>query len=274
MLSPIGSCTSEKGGTFDTVHIRFKRNTYNALVAEVQYVQKSTGTIVYTKEIQMPADIDSYGINTLLPRTWYMNDAINADDGDPVKVRNGLKAVWYKEDCMIKLSSGTYVGLSDDSQSYLHNKVVEVESDDAAYRICDINPNAETKLISNIKGVQNEKINGTFKITSESRWVKPVVTGGKGTFRGETPDTSKQSLFIWGQEATALEDTEHTYNLFLFGKKIQWNTFAGHRKVDFWSPLNLLFVPKGVANPYTYDSISSNFTHWFKVNISKNIKDT
>ena len=275
MLSPIGSCTSGKGGTFDTVHIRFKRNTYNALVAEVQYVQKSTGTVVYTKEIQMPADIDSYGINTLLPRTWYMNDAININDGDPVKVRNGLRAVWYKEDCMIKLSSGTYVGLSDDSQSYLHNKVVEVESDDAAYRICDINPNAETKLISNIKGVQNEKINGTFKITSESRWVKPVCASDNGTFRGETPDTSKQPLFIWGQEAVGHEDSKRqTNNLFLFGKKVQWNTYAGHRKLDWWSPLNLLFVPKGVANPYTYDSISSNFTHWFKVNISKNIKDT
>lgn len=277
MLSSIGSCTSgkEKDETFDTVHIRFKRNTYNALVAEVQYVQRSTGTIAYTKEIQMPAGIDSYNINTLLPRTWYMDHATNFEDGDPVRVRNDLKAVWYEEDCMIKLSNGSSVGLSADTQAYSHNKVVEIESNDAAYRICDINPNAETKLISNIKGVQNEKINGTFKITSESRWVKPVCVSDNGTFRGETPDTSKQSLFIWGQEAIGHEDSKRrTNNLFLFGKKVQWNTYAGHRKLDWWSPLNLLFVPKGVANPYTYDTISSNFTHWFKVNISKNIKDT
>ena len=165
-------------------------------------------------------------------------------------------------------STGEYVAnLNSSDEDLITNKVV--------YRICDINPNAETKLISNIKGVQNEKVNGTFKITSESRYVKPVCGGNyaSGGFRGETPDTSSAPLFIWGQEAVAREG-EKTAMTYLFGKLVQWNKQSGHRNLDWWSPLNMLFVPKGVANPYTYSDTFSNFTHWFKVNISKNIKDT
>lgn len=274
LFSPIGSCVGGREKEFpEFVHIKFKRNELGLQVAEVSFID-GEGTTLSASDIQMPLDIDSYNINTLIPRTFYMNEAINTDDGDPVKNRK-LRAVWYKDDCMIRRNDGTEIGLSTESQTISINKVEVIESDTVAYKICDINPNAETKLISNIKGVQNEKVNGTFKITSQSRWVKPVCTADKGTFRGETPDTSKQPLFIWGQEAIGHKGGKRlTCNLFLFGKKVQWNTYAGHRKLDWWSPLNMLFVPRGVPNPYTYDSPSSDFTHWFKVNISKNIKDT
>lgn len=272
-FSPIGSCFGGREEYPEFVHIKFKRNELGLQVAEVSFID-GEGTTLSTRDIQMPLDIDSYNINTLIPRTWNMDEAINTDDGDPVRYRS-LRDVWYKDDCMIRRNDGTEIGLSTESQTISINKVEVIESDTVAYKICDINPNAETKLISNIKGVQNEKVNGTFKITSQSRWVKPVCTADKGTFRGETPDTSKQPLFIWGQEAIGHKGGKRlTCNLFLFGKKVQWNTYAGHRKLDWWSPLNMLFVPRGVPNPYTYDSPSSDFTHWFKVNISKNIKDT
>ena len=273
MFSPIGACMGGREEFPRFIHIQFKRNEFGIRVAEVNFVDKDGG-VISTRDIQMPLDIDSYNINTLIPRTWYMNEAINTADGDPVKDRNP-RAVWYKEDCMIRKSDGTEIGLSTESQTISVNKVKVEQSDTAAYRICDINPYAETKLISNIKGVQNEKVNGTFKITSESRYVKPVCGGNyaSGGFRGETPDTSSAPLFIWGQEAVAREG-EKTAMTYLFGKLVQWNKQSGHRNLDWWSPLNMLFVPKGVANPYTYSDTFSNFTHWFKVNISKNIKDT
>ena len=274
-LAPIGSCKSSvKYSISDFFHIRFKYNEFGMKVAEVKFVNKE-GTLLSTGEIQMPLDIDSYNINTLIPRHFNMGAAVNANEGDPVMPRDGIWSVWYKDDCMIRKSDGTEIGLSTESQTISVNKVEVIESDTAAYRICDINPNAETKLISNIKGVQNEKVNGTYKITSESRYVKPVCGGNyaSGGFRGETPDTSNAPLFIWGQEAVAREG-EKTAMTYLFGKLVQWNKQSGHRNLDWWSPLNMLFVPKGVANPYTYSDTFSNFTHWFKVNISKNIKDT
>lgn len=274
--APIGNCQShiveETSEAFDFVYIQFKRNEFGTLVAEVKFVNND-GVTISKREIQMPADIDSYNINTLIPRTWYMDDTVNSIAGDPVKTES--REVWYADDCMILRKDGTEIGLSTESQTISVNTIKVVESDSAAYRICDINPNTNTRLISNIKGVQNEKVNGTYKITSESRWVKPVCGIDNGIFRGETPDTSNNSLFIWGQEAQGHEDSKSKrHNLYLFGKLVQWNQYAGHRRLDWWSPLNMLFVPKGVENPYTYDKISANFTHWFKVNISKNIKDT
>ena len=273
LFSPIGSCIAGKEENPKFVHIKFKRNELGLRVAEVGFVD-SEGVTLSTRDIQIPLDIDSYNINTLIPRTWYMDDAINTADGNPVEDRN-LKAVWYKDDCMIRRNDNTEIGLSTESQTISVNKVEVIESDTAAYKICDINPNAETKLISNIKGVQNEKVNGTFKITSQSRYAKPVCGGNysSGGFRGETPDTSSAPLFIWGQEAVAREG-EKTAMTYLFGRLVQWNKQSGHRNLDWWSPLNILFVPKGVANPYTYSDTFSDFTHWFKVNISKNIKDT
>lgn len=218
-------------------------------------------------------DIAKYNINCIMFGNNAEANTENATSPLGLMENNFYHKTWYSV-----TQGGGISYLNTDGQNLITNEVVVEESDSAAYRICDINPEADTKLISNIKGVQNEKINGTYKITSESRWVKPVCGVDKPSsgFRGETPDTSKNSLFIWGQEAQSNTD-EGGYGipkLYLFGKMVQWNRKPAHRRLDWWSPLNMLFVPKGVENPYTYDEKYNDFTHWFKVNISKNIKDT
>ena len=218
-------------------------------------------------------DIAKYNINCVMFGNNAEANTENATSPLGLAENNFYHKTWYSV-----TQGGGISYLNTDGQNLITNKVVVEESDSAAYRICDINPDTDTKLISNIKGVQNEKINGTYKITSESRWVKPVcgVDRKSSGFRGETPDTSKNSLFIWGQEAQSNTD-EGGYGipkLYLFGKMVQWNRKPAHRRLDWWSPLNMLFVPKGVENPYAYDEKYNDFTHWFKVNISKNIKDT
>lgn len=223
--------------------------------------------------ISSDIDITKYNINCIMFGNNAEANTENATSPLGLAENNFYHKTWYSV-----TQGGGISYLNTDGQNLITNKVVVEESDSAAYRICDINPDTDTKLISNIKGVQNEKINGTYKITSESRWVKPVCGVDKKSsgFRGETPDTSKNSLFIWGQEAQSNTD-EGGYGipkLYLFGKMVQWNRKPAHRRLDWWSPLNMLFVPKGVENPYTYDEKYNDFTHWFKVNISKNIKDT
>ena len=218
-------------------------------------------------------DIAKYNINCVMFGNNAEANTENATSPLGLAESNFYHKTWYSV-----TQGGGISYLNTDEQNLITNEVVVEESDSAAYRICDINPEADTKLISNIKGVQNEKINGTYKITSESRWVKPVcgVDRQSSGFRGETPDTSNNSLFIWGQEAQSNTD-EGGYGipkLYLFDKLVQWNRKPAHRRLDWWSPLNMLFVPKGVENPYTYDKKYNDFTHWFKVNISKNIKDT
>lgn len=230
------------------------------------------GTIAETT-ISSDIDIDKYNINCIM---FGNNAEANTDDvTSPIGLADNN---FYHETGYAVIQGGNITHLNTSEQNLITNQVVVEESNDAAYRICDINPDTDTKLISNIKGVQNEKINGTYKITSESRWVKPVcgVDRKSSGFRGETPDTSKNSLFIWGQESQSNTDEGGygTPKLFLFGKLIQWNRKPAHRRLDWWSPLNMLFVPKGVENPYTYERNYDDFTHWFKVNISKNIKDT
>ena len=224
-----------------------------------QFMESCDGSVIVAKPFKVSSNKLKMTTGLLVTKNgiYRLPDSVLA-----IPTEKQYRTIYYNT------STGEYVAnLNSFDEDLITNKVV--------YRICDINPDAETKLISNIKGVQNEKVNGTFKITSESRYVKPVCGGNyaSGGFRGETPDTSNAPLFIWGQEAVAREG-EKTAMTYLFGKLVQWNKQSGHRNLDWWSPLNMLFVPKGVANPYTYSDTFSNFTHWFKVNISKNIKDT
>lgn len=236
----------------------------------------NTDESIYKAQLELPQDISRYNINCILPRYFYMGRAVS-DGRMSTIVSPNQDDYWNVSDYLVVNNNVEY-RLNTGDGTYSEYEVVQSESDSAAYRICDINPLADSKLINTINGVLVEDINGTFKITSQSRWVKPVsgVDRASSGFRGETPDTSSKPLFVWGQEAQSNTDEGGygTPKLYLLDKIVQWNRKAGHRRLDWWSPLNMLFVPKGVDNPYTYDKVYNNFTHWFNVNISKNIKDS
>ena len=138
-----------------------------------------------------------------------------------------------------------------------------------AYKICDIDFNSSSKTAGVTAGCQNEDVNGTFKITSQSRWVKPVA---ENTPTDNVVDTTNNPLFVAAIEQIGLEGNPTTTTK-LLGREVSYTRPLHHRDLDTWTPINFLFVPRGVSNPYSVTPANRDFTHKFGVIINKNIKE-
>lgn len=115
-------------------------------------------------------------------------------------------------------------------------------------KIADLNWNRDIDYLNCITKVQSE---GTSDITIRTESKAPDVRAN------EILDTSDEGKFVCGMEWDRHEGQPpaHTY---LLGREVAWNRQTGHRNCNYWSPLNFLFVPKGVPMPYTQDVCPAN----------------
>lgn len=115
-------------------------------------------------------------------------------------------------------------------------------------KIADLNWNRDIDYLNCITKVQSE---GISDITIRTESKAPDVRAN------EILDTSDEGKFVCGMEWDRHEGQPpaHTY---LLGREVAWNRQTGHRNCNYWSPLNFLFVPKGVPMPYTQDVCPAN----------------
>ena len=115
-------------------------------------------------------------------------------------------------------------------------------------KIADLNWNRDIDYLNCITKVQSE---GTSDITIRTESKAPDVRAN------DILDTSDEGKFVCGMEWDRSEGqtTAHTY---LLGREVAWNRQTGHKNRNYWSPLNFLFVPKGVPMPYTQDVCPGN----------------
>lgn len=139
-----------------------------------------------------------------------------------------------------------------------------------AYKICDIDFSSSSKTAGVTAGCQNEDVNGTFKITSQSRWVKPVA---EQTPTDNVINNTDKPLFVSAMEATGYEGNPKTTITFL-GNEVSYTQGCGHRQLDTWTPINFFFLPRGVTNPYKVTPANRDFTHKFEVITTKSLKDS
>ena len=67
-------------------------------------------------------------------------------------------------------------------------------------------------------------------------------------------DSSNGAIFLSGSESIA--DEGHQRRALLFNTEVSWNQQPGHRRRTYWQLVNALYIPKGFANPYTYQMLS------------------
>lgn len=151
-----------------------------------------------------------------------------------------------------------------------------------AYRICDINVDTSSNFLGFVTGVQNEKINGTYKITNTTKdftnqFVKSMPDDSYNPYWYMALDTSSNPKFL----SFILSEDKDYKNMYgyLFGTQVEFST-SRPRANSKWYPMNYLFIPKGVSNPYTIkrDGYTESDLRWssqkvLNVNISKEIKD-
>lgn len=70
----------------------------------------------------------------------------------------------------------------------------------------------------------------------------------------DTFNSSNDAIFLSGSESIA--DEGHQRRALLFNTEVSWNQQPGHRRRTYWQFVNALYIPKGFANPYTYQMLS------------------
>lgn len=224
--------------------------------------------------VDLPQNINNYAANCILFRKYGYDNAVFTESGNTpsdVPIEDS-RFIWNAENYVLyndNIKTGT---LAEQNTITVYEKQT-VASDEAAYRICDINMLRDSVFCSDLAHAQVEGISGTFKITSQTKWRKPVAEKPTSNPDGETVNTSKAPKFVSGLEEFQLEG-EGTATLKLLGTTVAWNRQTGHRNLNAWTPINKLLVPKGVANPWSYERAKDDMTKVFNVIITKDIKQS
>lgn len=161
------------------------------------------------------------------------------------------------------------VSVNSDTKSIYFDRVLEqytTSSNSNTVKICDINMNRESIFVSDRDNVQVEDIKGTHKIYTESRTFSDIASS-------KTPMTlnnSDKPQFYCAIDRFVQEGQGYN-RMYLFGEEVAYNQQTGHKNLNYWTPVNFLYIPKKVSNPYTCSKWDSSKV--FEVIEELNVKE-
>lgn len=141
--------------------------------------------------------------------------------------------------------------------------------DPDCYHITDYATARDSDYRNDLKNLQVQNLDGTFKITVKNRLFNGIAAAGSS----QTVDTSNKAKFVCAGDVIRTEG-QGVASVSLLGTEVSWNAQAGHRNLCYWYPCNYLYLPKGVESPYTESdgrpSLMCQFP--FDVNVEKDLK--
>lgn len=140
--------------------------------------------------------------------------------------------------------------------------------DPDCYHITDYATARDSDYRNDLKNLQVQDLDGTFKITVKNRLKNSIATPSTS----EAIDTSSGAKFVCAGDVYRTEG-QQTARIDLLGTQVSWNAQAGHRNLCYWYPCNYLYLPKGVESPYSESdgrpSLMCQFP--FDVNVEKDL---
>ena len=141
--------------------------------------------------------------------------------------------------------------------------------DPDCYHITDYATARDSDYRSDIKNLQIQDVDGTFKITVKNRLFNGIAAAGSS----QAIDTSSKAKFVCAGDVIRTEG-QGVASVSLLGTEVSYNSFPGHKKLCYWYPCNYLYLPKGVESPYSETngrpSLMCQFP--FDVNIEKDLR--
>lgn len=142
------------------------------------------------------------------------------------------------------------------------------QPDPDCYHITDYATARDSDYRNDLKNLQVQDLDGTFKITVKNRLNNNIGAADSS----ESVDTSSSAKFVCAGDVIRTEGQGQA-SVSLLGTQVSYNWFPGHRKLCYWYPCNYLFLPKGVSSPYSETngrpSLMCQFP--FEVNIEKDL---
>lgn len=141
--------------------------------------------------------------------------------------------------------------------------------DPDCYHITDYATARDSDYRNDLKNLQVQDLDGTFKITVKNRLKNSIAAPSQS----ETIDTSKSAKFVCAGDVVRFEG-QGVASIDLLGTQVSWNAQDGHRHLCYWYPCNYLYLPKGVGSPYVESSRNPDLICQFPfdVSIEKDIK--
>lgn len=141
--------------------------------------------------------------------------------------------------------------------------------DPDCYHITDYATARDSDYRNDLKNLQVQDLDGTFKITVKNRLFNGIAAAGSS----QTVDTSSNAKFVCAGDVIRTEG-QGVASVSLLGTEVSWNAQAGHHNLCYWYPCNYLYLPKGVESPYRETngrpSLMCQFP--FDVNVEKDLK--
>lgn len=140
--------------------------------------------------------------------------------------------------------------------------------DPDCYHITDYATARDSDYRNDLKNLQVQDVDGTFKITVKNRLFNGIAAAGSS----ETVNTSSTAKFVCAGDVIRTEGKGRA-SIDLLGTTVSYNDFPGHKRLNYWYPCNYLYLPKGVSSPYSETngrpSLMCQFP--FEVNIEKDL---
>ena len=140
--------------------------------------------------------------------------------------------------------------------------------DPDCYHITDYATARDSDYRNDLKNLQVQDLDGTFKITVKNRLFNGIAAAGSS----QAIDTSSKAKFVCAGDVIRTEG-QGVASISLLGTEVSYNSMAGHKKLCYWYPCNYLYLPKGVGSPYSETngrpSLMCQFP--FDVNVEKDL---
>lgn len=135
--------------------------------------------------------------------------------------------------------------------------------DPDCYHITDYATARDSDYRNDLKNLQVQDLDGTFKITVKNRLKNSIAAPSQS----ETIDTSSGAKFVCAGDVVRFEG-QGVASIDLLGTQVSWNAQDGHRHLCYWYPCNYLYLPKGVGSPYIESSRNPDLICQFPFDVS------
>lgn len=219
------------GKFYASCYIKFDNGAWNTMNTSWDE------NITFTSRYEIPLGTTFKSVKIAL-FSWHHSNVNNTDSGLRVRVSN------------IK-----FTGMKVGSTTYTDTK-----TGNRLLKICDLNWNRNSSIIDDRRNVMCEDLPFNYKITTTTN----NVDYNQGTQSGVN-DTSI-SRFVTGLTGRVIEGTGRPL-VYLFGKLVGWHQQSGHKNAKYAELFSMLFIPKGIASPFTNTIKSAN--RFWSVNVTK-----
>lgn len=144
---------------------------------------------------------------------------------------------------------------------------------DGVYKICEISPQRNSLYLNDFKNVQVEDIYGTYEVAVQDRKLYPFIPDIGDLPVIESLNNQTVPRFIAVFDSIAGDSDWNRYiRVYFNGKEIAYNGPFGYRQLNYWTPVNYLYLPKGASNPFSSNYPNLLGQRMYSVKVNKNIK--